>query len=42
MRRGADSKPLKPKVKNLVNGTHNREATERSWLLAEKKECCQC
>lgn len=32
MRRGADSKPLKPKVKNLVGGTQNREATERSWL----------
>lgn len=32
MTRGADSKPLKPKVKNLVGRTQNREAPERGWL----------
>lgn len=32
MTRGADSKPLKPKVKNLVGITQNREAPERGWL----------
>lgn len=32
MTRGADSKPLKPKVKNLVGRAQNREAPERGWL----------